>query len=281
MSVIRWLGLTVLGLIVVPLCVPGSNAQDVKAKPELEIRILFDNTSARADLSRSWGFSALVDFRGRRVLFDSGCDPILLLEHMEKMQIDPKSIEQAVISHHHDDHRRGIHWVYEKNPAMKVHYLDCFPDEAFREAATVKMKPNRVKEPFEVVPGIFSTGVIEGLPSEQALLIETSQGLVMLVGCSHPGIVKMVEAAQRQRKKESVRLLLGGLHLLRTPPEEIRKTVNRLLELKVAGVMPAHCTGDVATEMFLSAYGKQFTAGAGRWLVLEKDRLEIKTLPKP
>lgn len=259
-------------------------AQEPKAKaghPELEIRILFDNTSAHEKLLRSWGFSALIDFRGKRLLFDSGCDPILLLEHMEKLQIDPKSIEQALISHHHDDHRRGIHWVYEKNPAIQVHYLDCFPEEAFREAAAVKMKPNRVKEPFEVAPGIFSTGPIEGLPPEQALLIETSQGLVMLVGCSHPGIVKMVETAQRQRKKESIRLLLGGMHLLRTPPEEIRKTINRLLELKVAVVMPAHCTGDAATDMFLSAYGKQFRAGAGRWIVLDRDRLEIKTLPKP
>jgi 7,8-dihydropterin-6-yl-methyl-4-(beta-D-ribofuranosyl)aminobenzene 5'-phosphate synthase len=250
------------------------------ARPELEIRILFDNSSARDDLQRSWGFSALIDFRGRRLLFDAGCDPILLLEHLDKLHIDPKSIEQAVISHHHDDHRRGVYWVFEKNPALKVHFLDCFPDEAFREAATVQMKPNRVKEPFEVVPGIFSTGVIEGLPSEQALIIETSQGPVMLVGCSHPGIIKMVETAQRQRKKDSIRLLLGGLHLLRTPPEEIRKTVNRLQELKVAAVMPAHCTGDLATEMLLSAYGKHLAAGVGRQIVLDRDRLEIRTLPK-
>jgi 7,8-dihydropterin-6-yl-methyl-4-(beta-D-ribofuranosyl)aminobenzene 5'-phosphate synthase len=249
-------------------------------KPELEIRVIFDNSSARDDLRRSWGFSALVDFRGRRVLFDSGSDPILLLEHMERMQIDPKTIEQAVISHHHDDHRRGIHWVFEKNPAIQVHYLDCFPEEAFREAAAVKMKPHRVKEPFEVVPGVFSTGIIDGLPAEQALVIETSQGLVMLVGCSHPGVVKMVETAQRQRNKDSVRLLLGGLHMLRQSPEEIRATVKRLLELKVAAVVPAHCSGDVAIEMFQSTYGKQFTGGAGRWIVLDRERLEMRTLPK-
>ena len=261
----------------------SGKAEEPKArdgKPELEIRILFDNSSARDDLRRSWGFSALIDFRGHRILFDSGCDPILLLEHMERMQIDPKTIEQAIISHHHDDHRRGIHWVYEKNPAIKVHYLDAFPEEAFREAAAVKMKPNRVKAPFEVVPGIYSTGPIDGLPPEQALLIETSQGLVMLVGCSHPGVVKMVEAALLQRKKESIRLLLGGMHMLRQSPDDIRKTVQRLLDLKVNVVVPAHCTGDTAIEMFQSAYGKQFTAGAGRWIVLDGKRLEMRTLPK-
>ena len=88
------------------------------AKPELEILVLFDNTSAREDLRRSWGFSALIDFRGHRVLFDAGSDPILLLEHLEKMQIDPKSIEHAVISHQHGDHLRGVYWVFEKNPKM-------------------------------------------------------------------------------------------------------------------------------------------------------------------
>jgi len=180
------------------------------AKPELEILVIFDNESAREDLRRSWGFSALVDFGGHRVLFDAGSDPILLLEHLEKMQIDPKSIEHAVISHQHGDHLRGVYWVFEKNPKMKVHFLDNFPEEAFRRAAVVGMKPLRVKGPFEVVPGIYSTGIIDGLPPEQSLLVETSQGLVMLVGCSHPGVIKLVESAQLQRKKDSIRLLLGG-----------------------------------------------------------------------
>jgi 7,8-dihydropterin-6-yl-methyl-4-(beta-D-ribofuranosyl)aminobenzene 5'-phosphate synthase len=270
--------------IVGALAPPGAGAADPKGpdpKPELEIRVLFDNSSARDDLNRSWGFSALIDFRGHRILFDAGGDPILLLEHLEKLQIDPKTIEQAVISHHHDDHRRGVYWVFEKNPKLKVHFLDSFPDEAFREAETVKMKPERVKGPFEVSPGIWSTGAIDGLPPEQALVIETSQGLVMLVGCSHPGIIKMVETVQQQRKKDSVGMLLGGLHLLRKEPQEIRKTITRLVELKVERVVPAHCTGDKAIEMFQATYGKQFTAGAGRWIVLEKDRFDLRVLPRP
>lgn len=270
---------TALGLVVIALFGPGSAAaQDVKAKPELEIRILFDNTSAHKDLLRSWGFSALIDFRGKRILFDSGSDPVLLLEHMDKMKIDPKSIDEAIISHVHGDHRRGIYWVFEKNPKMKVHFLDSFGVEAYRDADLVKMKPNRVKGPFELMPGVYSTGPIDGLPPEQALLIETSQGLVMIVGCSHPGIIKMVETAQTQRKKDSIRMLLGGLHLLKTEPEEIRKIVNRLDELKVKVVVPAHCTGDLATDMLQSVFGKH-SAGAGRWIVMEGKRLELRTVP--
>ena len=249
------------------------------AKPELEILVLFDNTSAREDLRRSWGFSALIDFRGRRVLFDAGSDPILLLEHLDKMQIDPKSIEHAVISHQHGDHLRGVYWVFEKNPKMTVHFLDNFPEEAFRRAKAVGMKPRRVKGPFEVVPGIYSTGIVDGQPPEQSLLIETSQGLVMLVGCSHPGVVKLVETAQSQRKQDSIHLLLGGFHMLRKQPDEIKAAITKLQELNVKTAMPAHCSGDLATELFQVAYGDQFNkAGVGRKIVLGHEGLVISTL---
>ncbi len=166
-----------LVLCLVPAWVNATELKSADPQPELEIRIVFDNTSARKDLLRSWGFSAVVDFGGHRVLFDAGSDPILLLEHLEKLQIDPTTIEHAVISHQHGDHLRGVYWVFEKNPKMTVHFLDCFPDEAFIRAAAIKMEPRRVKGPFEVVPGIHSTGVVDGLPPEQSLAIETSQGL--------------------------------------------------------------------------------------------------------
>jgi 7,8-dihydropterin-6-yl-methyl-4-(beta-D-ribofuranosyl)aminobenzene 5'-phosphate synthase len=267
-------------LCLIPTWVCAAEPKKGGDQPELEIRVLFDNTSAREDLRRSWGFSAVVDFGGHRVLFDAGSDPILLLQHLKKMQIDPKTIEHAVISHQHGDHLRGVYWVFEKNPEMKVHFLDCFPDEAFRRAAAVKMKPHRVKEPFEVVPGVYSTGVVDGLPSEQSLVIETSKGLVMIVGCSHPGLVKLVETAETQRKKKSVRLLLGGFHMLRKTPEQIKAAIDRLQDLRVATVVPAHCSGDLAKELFQLTYGKQYhTAGAGRRIVLDKGRFVVSTLP--
>ncbi len=264
----------------IPARVPADEPNGAESQPELEIRVVFDNTSARADLSRSWGFSAVVDFRGHRVLFDAGSDPILLLEHLEKMQINPTTIEHAVISHQHGDHLRGVYWVFEKNPTMTVHFLDCFPDEAFRRATAVKMMPRRVTGPFEVVPGVHSTGIVDGLPPEQSLAIETSQGLVMIVGCSHPGLVKLVETVEMQRKKDTVRLLLGGFHMLRANPEQIKTTITRLQALQVTTVLPAHCSGDLAKDLFQQRYGEQFhTVGAGRRIVLENGQFVVTTLP--
>lgn len=264
----------------VTLSVQAEDPEQVQADPELEIQIIFDNTSAREDLRRGWGFSALIDFRGHRVLFDSGSDPILLLEHLELMQIDPKSIEHAIISHEHGDHLRGVYWVFEKNPDLKVHFLDCFAEEAFRLAKGVKMVPHRITGPFELTPGIFSTGIVDGLPSEQSLVIETSLGPVMLVGCSHPGIVKLVKTVQAQRQKDSIRYLLGGFHLLRKEPQEIKATINQLQDLNVQAVSPAHCSGDLAIEMFQTLYGPQFhSPGVGRRIVIDNGQLIVTTLP--
>lgn len=275
---LQWCTVAVLVTVVHSYITAEETTPKKIAKPELEIRIAFDNSSAREDFRRSWGFSAVIDFRGHRVLFDSGSDPILLLEHLEKLGVNPKSIEHAVISHQHGDHLRGVYWVFEKNPKMKVHFLDCFPEEAFRRAAALNMKPHRVKEPFEVVPGIYSTGIVAGKPPEQSLLIETSQGLVMLVGCSHPGVVKLVETAQAQKKEDAVRLLLGGFHMLRQQPDQVKTSIRRLQELNVQTVIPAHCSGDLAKHLFQLAYGKEFdTAGAGRRIVLKEGRLVVST----
>jgi len=263
-----------------PMSLHAADHKDEQASPDLEIQIIFDNTSAREDLRRGWGFSALIDFRGHRILFDSGGDPILLLEHFELMQIDPKSIEHAIISHEHGDHLRGVYWVFEKNPDLKVHFLDCFPEAAFRRAKALNMDPHRITGPFELVPGVFSTGTVEGLPSEQSLVIESSLGPVMLVGCSHPGIVKLVKTVQEQRQQDQIRYLLGGFHLLRKDPEVIKQTITELQDLNVQAVSPAHCSGDLAIEMFQTLYGSQFyEPGVGRRIVIDNGKLTVSTLP--
>lgn len=111
-----------MGMIALSIAtIQTAESKPVGQEPKLEIPVVFDSTSAREDQRRSWGFSAVVDPGGHRVLFDAGSDPIILLEQLEEMQIDPKLIEHAVISHQHGDHLRGVYWVFEENPELKVH----------------------------------------------------------------------------------------------------------------------------------------------------------------
>ena len=222
------------------------------AGPPLEIRIVYDNTSIEAGVQPDWGFAALVTLDGRRVLFDTGAKADLFMENLRRLEIKPISIEHLVISHNHGDHTGGIKLLSTQNPRIKVHM------------------PEARSGPFEVVPGIYSTGPVEGQPREQALVIETPKGIVLLTGCSHPGIVKMVEAAEKQRGKNSVRLLLGGFHMLQQNADQINSTISRLKQLNVASAIPTHCSGDLTIKLFREAFG--FTpdaAGAGKRIVLE------------
>ncbi|MBI3694446.1 MAG: MBL fold metallo-hydrolase [Acidobacteria bacterium] len=235
---------------------------------ELEFRIVYDNTSALPDTPQDWGFATLVDFRGQRLLFDSGTKPDLFLANLKALHIDPASIPQAVISHEHPDHRSGIYRLWPQNPSMRVHFLDNFAKEAYNAAAAIHLRPNRVQGPFQLAPGMYSTGIIEGQPCEQSLVMETSKGIVLLTGCCHPGVAKIVETVEKQRGKDSIRLLIGGFHMFQQNAEQIRSTIARLHQLNVQAVIPAHCTGDLAKQLFQESFGPRFsTAGAGKRIV--------------
>jgi 7,8-dihydropterin-6-yl-methyl-4-(beta-D-ribofuranosyl)aminobenzene 5'-phosphate synthase len=235
------------------------------ARAEVEIRIIYDNTSARAGVQEDWGFAAVVTVDGERILFDSGTKPALFLENLKKLGVEPQSIRTAMISHQHGDHRNGIYELYPAHPGLPVHFLKTFEPAAWEAAARIGMKPVAVGDaPLRIASKVWTTGRVAGEPDEQAMVVETRKGLVVMVGCSHPGVVKMVEAAERQRGRDSVYLLLGGFHMFRQNETQIAEQIEQLKKLKVERIRPAHCTGELAHGMFQKAWGNRYgTAGAG------------------
>ncbi|MBM3813099.1 MAG: MBL fold metallo-hydrolase [Acidimicrobiia bacterium] len=242
-----------------------------QSQPELEIRVVYDNTTAKpGQVQEDWGYAAVVTFRGRRLLFDSGTKPDLFMENLGKLGVKPESIESAMISHEHQDHRSGIYQLFPLHKALPVHFLDSFEGPAWDQAERIGMKPVKVTGPKELLPGMFTTGLVEGSPNEQALAVETSKGIVMMVGCSHPGIVKLVETVRRQRGKDSIRLLIGGFHMFRQQEPEISAQISPLKQLGVKEVRPAHCTGDLAHSLFEKSWGGAYgKAGAGNIIRLD------------
>lgn len=221
------------------------------AAQPVEIQVVYDNTAAEAGFRADWGFAAVVNANGHRILFDTGAKPDVFMENLKLLGVDPASIECVLISHAHGDHMGGLAPLRARNPRLTVH----MPERG---------------GPFEIAPGLWSTGIFEGEPPEQALAIPTAKGLVMLTGCSHPGIVKMVQAAEKQRGASSLRLLLGGFHMLQQDAGQIRSAVASFQELKVERLMATHCTGDLPVKLFKETFGARFeTAGAGKRIVLE------------
>jgi len=242
-----------------------------QTSPEVEIRVVYDNTSARAGVREDWGFAAVVSVGERRILFDSGTKPGLFLENLKKLGVEAKSIEKVVISHQHQDHRNGIYALHPLNPRMAVHFLKTFEPAAWEAAERIGMKPVAIGDgPVQLLPGVWTTGRVAGEPDEQALVVETPKGIVVMVGCSHPGVVKMVEAAERQRGKDSVRLLLGGFHMFRQSEAQIGAQIQELRRQRVQRIRPAHCTGELAHSLFEKEWGTSYgKAGAGNVIRVE------------
>lgn len=255
----------------IALClILGALLSPAGAAAELEIQIVYDNTSARSGIEADWGFAAVVRFRGQTILFDSGTKPEVFVENLRRLEIEPESISHAVLSHGHGDHLGGIYQLFPQNRSMVVHFLDGFDQEWFQKAEAIGMHPRHVTGPAEIVPGVYTTGVVDGPSPEQALVIETSKGLVILTGCSHPGVVNMVEAAEKQHGRNAARLVLGGFHMGGQPENRIREQTARLKELNVSSVGSTHCTGELAQKLFRDAYGEQYVeGGAGRLIELD------------
>src|SRR5258708_28522221 len=160
----------------------GLCASALAATPEQQLTIVYDNTAVRPDLKTDWGFSALVDFHGQRVLFDVGSKPEIFLANLKRLGIEKSSIQATIISHEHAAHSGG---VYKVLPAGLIYFLDSF-SKRYPEAGAVGLEVRRGTAPAQLGAGIYSTGEVPGAPPEQALGIVTSKGLVMLVSCAHP-----------------------------------------------------------------------------------------------
>ena len=167
----------------------------------MKVTIIYDNTTSRTDLKADWGFSALVEVKGRKILFDTGANGEILLSNMQKLKINPKEIGDVFISHLHWDHTGGLASFLRLNSQLKLWIPACFPEA--KDAGEII----EVKEPTRMYEGIYSTGELEGI--EQSLCVETEKGIIIIVGCSHPRMEHILEVASQFGRVYGI---IGGLH---------------------------------------------------------------------
>jgi len=227
------------------------------------ITILYDNNPHRAGMESAWGFSCLVQGMEKNVLFDTGGDGRLLLSNMKKLGLAPQEIDAAVISHIHGDHAAGLKTLLKRNKRLVAYLPASFPECFLREVKTEGVRVVPVREGVQICADAFSTGELGTTPREQALVLRTARGLVIVTGCAHPGIEKIVRTAREQFKGE-VLLVLGGFHLGKSGDAEVARVIAGLQKLGVRHVAPCHCTGEAARKLFQQAFGTNFIhAGVG------------------
>ena len=168
---------------------------------KMKITIIYDNEVWKEGLRSDWGFSCLVEAYGRKILFDTGANGSILLDNMRKLGIDPVEVEEVIISHAHYDHSGGLSSFLKVNSNVKI-YVPASLKEV-RAAKEVVF----VSGPIKIHRNIISTGELKGI--EQSLLITTDKGLVLIVGCSHPGVKNILRVALQFGKPYAI---IGGLH---------------------------------------------------------------------
>lgn len=235
------------------------------------LTVLYDNVKAADGLQADWGFACAVTGASTNVLFDTGADGATLLANSSALGVDPSTFEVVLLSHAHDDHTGGLAAFLEKNSAVQVVVLSSFPALLKQLAATARAVVE-VTEPHEIAGGVHTLGAMGTDIPEQALVIETPHGLVVITGCAHPGVVEVVERAKQLLSGQPVLLVMGGFHLDGQPEEEISSIADRLVSLGVKHVGPSHCSGDQARAVLRRTFEDRFVA-VGVGAVIRTDEL--------
>jgi 7,8-dihydropterin-6-yl-methyl-4-(beta-D-ribofuranosyl)aminobenzene 5'-phosphate synthase len=236
----------------------------------VSMTIVYDNNAHDPRLTTAWGFACIIEAKDLTILFDTGGDGTILLNNMKKLNIDPKKIDIVFLSHIHSDHVGGLKDFLRQNSNVTVYYPHSFPKEFGNKVDRAGAKVVGVDEPKQIAPGIYSTGEMGRGIKEQSLLVQTEKDLLIITGCSHPGIVEILERAEEVGKAKPS-MVLGGFHLSETSDSQLNKIIDAFKSFGVKKVGPAHCSGNRTRALFKRAYGKDYI-DAGVGTVVEASR---------
>ncbi len=173
----------------------------------MKLAIIYNNL-ARDNFAQGWGFSCLINNGRQKILFDTGNDGPALLGNLKKMGFLAKEIDKIVISHEHHDHIGGLFDLLNLNNHATVYALSSFSED-LKNKIRQKTKLDEITEPKKISKNVYTTGLIKDGPDEQSLVLKTTKGVIVIVGCSHPGVEKILRAAKKYGK---ICAVIGGLH---------------------------------------------------------------------
>jgi 7,8-dihydropterin-6-yl-methyl-4-(beta-D-ribofuranosyl)aminobenzene 5'-phosphate synthase len=256
-------------------------------------------------MQQDWGYAALVGYDGKRILFDTGNNPDILAQNAKAKGIDLSKLDFVVMSHRHGDHMGGLAYLLKVNPEVKIYaskegfgvYGGDLPSTFYRKDPSLAAEQRYysgappdtmrfgsawpaanfqlVDKNTEIAPDIHLIALVSDKPGtlelrELSLAINTPDGMVIVVGCSHPGIDKIVSAAAAINPR--IHFIAGGFHLVVSSDVDIEKIIAALHDyLKVEYVAPGYCTGEPDFSALKKAFGDHYLyAGLGTTLELSR-----------
>ena len=183
---------------------------------------------------------------------------------MKQLRIDPQEIDVVVLSHIHGDHVGGLGRFIEENKNVTIYLPASFPKSFKESLKNTGIKIIEVHGQTKICQGVYSTGELGTWIKEQSLMIHTGRGIMVITGCAHPGIVKIITQA-KDFTGNDVLFVTGGFHLGGESKQELEEILLSFRKLKVKYVGPCHCSGDLARQMFKKEYRDDYIGvGVGR-----------------
>ncbi|HEV8041968.1 MAG TPA: MBL fold metallo-hydrolase [Bryobacteraceae bacterium] len=251
----------------------------------LRVEVLSTMLTSDAGIGE-WGFSAVVEADGHRILFDTGARPTTVLNNAKELGVDLANITEVVLSHNHSDHTGGLmtlrRAMQQKNPAALSEAYTGKGIFAARRSGPGKALEFMVNtrrdyeasgghfveydHPVEIWNGVWLTGPVprkypernwsgqteiqtpdgwkeDTIPEDMSLVINTGQGLVVVSGCGHAGIINTLEYARSVVRNAGIHAAIGGFHLYQLDDEKLQWTAGKLREFGLGTFLGAHCTG--------------------------------------
>lgn len=244
----------------------------------LHIRIL-STMLADDDGFGEWGFSALVEADGHKILFDTGAHPDTVLRNLRELKINLTAVPDVILSHNHIDHTGGLLTLRKEFPQslQRAHAGQGILLQRVGSNPMLKIKSAyeesgakfiEYSQPVELYTGIWLTGPVprkypernwggrrsqvrlpdgttteDNIPEDQSLVIDTDKGLVLISGCGHAGVINTLEYARAKVRAAPVHLALGGFHLYDASDKTLAWTAGKLKEFGLQNLVGAHCTG--------------------------------------
>ena len=263
----------------------------------IRILTLSENTAGMPGVLAEWGLSILVETKELRILVDTGASSTVP-HNVRMLRVDLSSINKIVLSHGHFDHTGGLKGVLLQagRKIEVIAHPDVFDNKNARfgqtdsyigmpynrkelESAGASFKLN--KEPVWITDNIVTTGEIpmvteyetiephfvvktesgvvpDNFADDQALVIKTDAGLVVILGCAHRGMINTLRHAQQITGVNEINTVIGGTHLIQAGEERILLTAAALLEMGVQRIGVSHCTGTKASLLLSQQLGDAF-----------------------